>query len=525
MIKMVNKQEILIRSYRLGHSQRRISRDLGFSRRTVARYLAAYESFKCGFPELSDQESLGHFLQQAPIYASGTRPKRDLSAAMIAQLDAYMVSNTEKRSTGLHKQLMKKVDMHEGLLSEGYSIGYTTVCNYVRGKEIQAREAYIRQDYEAGVSCEFDWAEVKLTIGGQSYRLMLALFSPCYSNYRWAKLYWRQDSVSFQSAHVHFFRATGGVYQELIYDNMRVAVRKFVGAHEREPTQGLLELSGHYQFSYRFCNVGKGNEKGHVERAVEYIRRKTFCQRDTFESLLAAQTHLDAVCAGLNNRPLKGRNASPGELLAHEQNQLYDLVSDFSAGEWLSLRINTYSCFCCGQNHYSVPDHLVGKMVDIRLCATELKVYYEGEKLCVHQRAGGQHSWNICLDHFLQTLLRKPGALAGSVALKSAPEAVKAIFERHFIDRPKVFVELLAYQRKEELSWEALESAIEACLESCPHQAPALDKIKYFCLTQKAPETFPPLLADPLPSEAQQAILEAAEAQLEELNALLSLSH
>lgn len=521
---MVNKQEILIRHYRQGHSQRRICRELRISRPTVRRYLIDYKGFKASGVYGSEQASLGAFLQQSPRYDLGVREKRTLSAEMIKQLDAYLSANAEKRASGLYKQLMKKVDMHEGLLSLGYQIGYTTVCNYVRGQASHIREAFIRQHYEAGISCEFDWAEAKLEIGGKGYRLMLALFSPCYSNYRWAKLYWRQDSSSFQSAHVHFFRSVGGVYQELIYDNMRVAVRKFVGAHEREPTVGLLELSGHYQFGYRFCNVGKGNEKGHVERAVEYIRRKAFCQESQFESLAAAQAHLDKVCAGLNTRPLQGRDASPGELLGHEKPRLYALGGDFSVGEWLSLRVNKYSCFCCGQNHYSVPDHLVGKMVDVRLSATELQVYYEGNKLCLHQRAGGQHGWHIELEHFLPTLKRKPGALSSSLALRSAPASVKDIFEAHFKDRPKVFVELLSYQRESNLSWEALESAIACCLESCPHQAPELDKIKHFCLGEKMPEeSLRPVLSLDI-DEEQQAILAASKAQLEAVNRLFSPS-
>lgn len=522
---MVDKQEILIRSQRLGHSQRRISRELGFSRRTVARYLASYESFRLLHPGLSAQEALGYFLQQAPRYDSRNRQKRDLSDSMMRQLDGYISSNLEKRSNGLHKQQMKKVDMHEGLLAAGHKIGYTTVCNYVRSQERHVREAYIRQSYEAGISCEFDWAEVRLELAGQAYRLMLAVFTPCYSNYRWAKLYWRQDMQSFQSAHVHFFRAVGGVYQELVYDNMRVAVRKFVGPHEREPTDGLLELSGHYHFGFRFCNIGKGNEKGHVERSVEYIRRKAFCRADKFDSLAAAQAHLEAVCDKLNALLLKGLDSSASGLLVQEQKCLYGPGGDFLAGEWLSFRVNKYSCFCCGQNHYSVPDHLVGKMVDVRLCATELQVYYEGEALCVHPRAGGQHGWYISLAHFLPTLLRKPGALAGSVALKSASEAVKATFECHFADRPKVFVELLSYQRKEKLSWLAIDSAIAMCLESCPHQAPELDKIKHFCQAQNKPQSSPIPQPEARPSVAQQAITAAAEAQLDEVNELMAFSH
>ncbi len=57
---------------------------------------------------------------------------------------------------------------------------------------------------------------------------------------------------------------------------MRVSVSKFVGTYETEPTRALLDLRGYYQFSHRFCNAYRGNEKGHVERSVEYIRRKTF---------------------------------------------------------------------------------------------------------------------------------------------------------------------------------------------------------------------------------------------------------
>lgn len=55
---------------------------------------------------------------------------------------------------------------------------------------------------------------------------------------------------------------------------MKVAVKRFVGRQEKEPTEALLKLSTYYGFAFRFCN---GNEKGHVERSVEYIRRKAFC--------------------------------------------------------------------------------------------------------------------------------------------------------------------------------------------------------------------------------------------------------
>ena len=35
----------------------------------------------------------------------------------------------------------------------------------------------------------------------------------------------------------------GGVYQEMVYDNARVMVARFVGHSEKEPTEALLKLS------------------------------------------------------------------------------------------------------------------------------------------------------------------------------------------------------------------------------------------------------------------------------------------
>jgi len=58
----------------------------------------------------------------------------------------------------------------------------------------------------------------------------------------------------------------------------------------------------YYQFAFRFCNVRKGNEKGHVERSVEYIRRKAFSVLDEFEDLPSANTHLLKIVRGLNEK-------------------------------------------------------------------------------------------------------------------------------------------------------------------------------------------------------------------------------
>src|SRR5680860_486200 len=266
MISMYTKQEIIIKSHREGKSQRTIAGELQISRKTVRKYLVDYESHLRG--SLDEKASLTSYLSKPVVYQSGPRGKLRLTRELQTAIDKLLEENKHKLRHGLRKQVIKKIDILETLHGKGYQIGYTTVCNYIRVQEgkVSNKEAFIRQEYQPGTSCEFDWGEIKLTISGQLERLNLAVFTSAYSNYRYASIYQRQDTLAFLESHVSFFSHTGGIYHEMVYDNMRVAVAKFVGPHEKEPTQALLQLKGHYQFAHRFCNAYRGNEKGHVER-------------------------------------------------------------------------------------------------------------------------------------------------------------------------------------------------------------------------------------------------------------------
>ena len=286
MISMSQKQEVILRYFREGQSKKGIARDLCLAPKTVRKYIREHAAHRQALSEAEGSvvEQLVERLTEAPKYDSSGRIKKRLTNEVCQKIDAHLEQNRVKRSSGRHKQVLKKIDIHECLLKAGHQIGYTTVCNYIRGAEHRRQEAYIRQVYEPGHTCEFDWGEVKLFIGGELRTFQLAVFTSAMSNYRWARLFDRQDRASFQQAHAEFFWHLRGVYYEMVYDNTRVVIRRFVGRQEKEPTEGLLRLSMYYQFSFRFCNVMRGNEKEHVERSVEYIRRKAFGLRDEFDS-------------------------------------------------------------------------------------------------------------------------------------------------------------------------------------------------------------------------------------------------
>lgn len=473
---MYTKQEIILKSHREGKSQRAISRELGINRKTVKKYITEYEaSLQSGSPP---EEVITKCLSNPPTYHREKREKLKLTVEVQQAIDELLAANEEKKLQGFRKQLLKKCDIHALLQEQGIDIGYTTVCNYIKERQnkIATKEAYIRQEYVPGAVCEFDWGEIKLYIGGKLTRFQLAVFTTAYSNYRFAEIYQRQDTLAFMESHVSFFEHLQGVYKEMVYDNMRVAVSKFIGPREKEPTQALLQLRGHYQFSHRFCNSYRGNEKGHVERSVEYIRRKSFGVKCHFTDVEEATAWLHTKIAVLNNTRQKLTGKTANELLADERAALLPLPTRLLCSDQIQLRVDKYATVSYKTNRYSVPDNLVGEFVQVKIMSHELWFYHNDRKVAIHRRSYHRHEWIIKIDHYLDTFKRKPGALAGSMALASSGY-LKELYETHFMGEPRNFIDLLDYCQHHTITDEKLEQAVKQLTRS-PVKQLTTEKIK-----------------------------------------------
>jgi transposase len=461
---MYTKQEIIIRYYREGKSQRQIARDLHLSRKTIKRYIEGYEETVRTNKDFREAQSI--YLTTPPAYKNYPRSKLKLTREVEGIIDELLSLNAQKKSQGLRKQMLKKKDILEELHRQGQSVGYTTVCNYIRMKESShsRKESYIRQIYSPGDICEFDWGEIKLHIGDCQMRLHLAVFTSAYSNYRYGFIYNRQDTLSFMDSHVRFFDEVGGVFHQMVYDNMRVAVAQFIGPHEKEPTVSLLQLRGHYGFSHRFCNAYRGNEKGHVERSVEYVRRKAFGLKDRFTDIEEAETWLFKVLNKINGEKQTGTGKTALEMFTEEKSVLGILPpSRLVCSEQIQLRVDKYATVSYRTNRYSVPDDMVGKFVEVSVASDRLEIYYQSGRIAGHNRSFAKHDWVIDITHYLSTFKKKPGALPDSVALASNVY-LKNLYFQHFRNEPRNFIDLLVYCRHSKISEEKLEESVQRIL-------------------------------------------------------------
>lgn len=495
MIKMLEKQKIIHMYIAGGKSLREISRELGVSRQAVTKIVREYENAL-----LSDnsEEAVEAVLTTRPQYHSGPRRCPVVTHEVRKIVSECLKENERRRYGGMRKQRMSIHDIRRVLERKGFKVSYSSVSRCVRElrqePERRRMEAYIKQWYEPGRECEFDWGEVCLVIGGRQRKLYMAVFTLCHSNGRWAYLFRRQDTLAFMESHRNFFSDIGGVPGTMVYDNMRVAVKGFVGG--KEPTSALLRMADFYGFSYRFCNARAGWEKGHVEKSVGYVRSRAFDLDISFGDFTAAQNHLADVCAGLNTEEASPSTSGKAEALAEDLGALSPSPGQMGCFEMRECTVDKLSTVCINGSHYSVPDRLVGLKVSVRLYSMRITVYHGGEKVAELERSWEKGRWLLDIDHYLDTLERKPGAIGGSCALRQMPKEMKELYDRHFRDCGKEFVSLLKFSSQNGFRHDDILSACKELRRRGVRRLSA-DQVRVMMQTGAAPEEVRPELPDP----------------------------
>jgi hypothetical protein len=95
----------------------------------------------------------------------------------------------------------------------------------------------------------------------------------------------------------------------------------------------------------------------------------------------------------------------------------------FDPARLLQARVDNRARVCVRQNYYSVPARYAGRRVAVRLSAMTVQVLDGPRVVAAHERAAGKYCEVLTLDHYLDVLKYKPGALPGATALAQARAA------------------------------------------------------------------------------------------------------
>jgi transposase len=286
---------------------------------------------------------------------------------------------------------LRSTRIYQMVNARGFPGSVKQVRRYVRTVRPAARaEAFLRLETLPGEQGQVDWGNFgKIKVGNAQRALSCFVLVLSFSRAMYARFALDQTLESFLRGHVEAFGALGGVPRSLLYDNLKSVVLERVGDHIRFHPR-VLELAGHYHFAPKPCAPYRGNEKGKVERQIQYLRHSFFAAR-RFRSLddLNAQLQrwIDEV-AHVRKIRANAAGHSVREALEAERKNLLplpehpfecDVVRSAASGKTPYLRFDG--------NDYSIPHTLVRKPLTLVASENVVRILDGAIEVARHPRS------------------------------------------------------------------------------------------------------------------------------------------
>lgn len=341
-----------------------------------------------------------------------------------ATIDGWLEADREaprKQRHTARRVWQRLVDEHQA------QVGESTVRRYVA--EVRRRQpavlvaVKVPQWHPLGAEAEVDFGQLAFWLDGVLTDGWMFVFRLSASGKGFHRVYLNQAQQAFLDGHVRALEHVGGVPGRIRYDNLKPAVARVLRGRDRAEAERFIALRSHYGFDSFFCQPGPegAHEKGGVEGEVGRFRRRHLVPVPRVGSLVELNELVAAGDAADDRRRIDGRAITVGDHFALEALTLQPLpVEPFDTTLLLTPRVDAKSRVCVRQCFYSVPVRYVGRRVEVRLSADSVEVLDGSRSVAAHARLVAKGSESLVLDHYLEVLRLKPGALPGATALARA---------------------------------------------------------------------------------------------------------
>lgn len=303
-----------------------------------------------------------------------------------------------------------------------HEISESQVRRYVRMRKrelgLAGTEVFVPQSYSFGQEAQVDWYEATVKLSGEAQTLYLFTMRSMASGDAYHRAYTHATQQALLEGHEKAFEYFGGVFHTLRYDNMSSLVKKVLRGYRRIETDRIIAFRSHWGFTSQYCNPASGNEKGGVEGEVGRFRRNELVPVPEAVNLQAFNERLAASCVSNLDRTISGRSLTVGQGSEQERPYLLPL-----AEQGFALREVLYPLIVDGRgrvrvktNWYSAPLS-PGFRVTAVVGPEVVEIWHNNKRAAEHARCYGRGHERLDLEHYLDVLERKPGAMAGSTPL------------------------------------------------------------------------------------------------------------
>ena len=391
----VSTQQSIIALIARGWSQRRIARELGLNRETVARYVKLAAANPATNPALGSGESgeskpannlalgsdSGPPAKPATNLAHGPRPG---PPSLCAPFEAHIKTALE---AGLSAQRI-----YQDLVREhGFGGAYGSVKRFVRSR-IQTHELpFRRMECAPGDELQIDFGSGAWIKEDDRRRRRPHLFRAVLSHSRkgYSEVVWRQNTESVIRCLENAFRQFNGVTATLVVDNMKAAVLQ-PDWFDPELNPKLRAFCEHYGTTLLPTKPAMPRHKGKIEAGVKYAQANALRGR-VFPSLAAQNLFLADWERTVADTRLHGTiRQQVGTFFTQvEQAKLRPLPpSLFPCFEEAPRTVHRDGYVAYQRAYYSVPPEYVGCDVWVRAETRLVRLYSQRfAPIAVHVRA------------------------------------------------------------------------------------------------------------------------------------------
>jgi transposase len=388
MIAVEKKEQIRRAFYIEGKSIRQIQRETGCHRKTIRKALEDSAVPKYSRPESRSSPVLG--------------PVKPI-------IDRWLSEDRDRPP----KQRHTAKRIYERLTTEyGFGGAESTVRRYVGQRRKQTRaQVFIPLSYAPGQTAQVDFGQAQVIIAGEQLTGHLFCMRLGYSKQPFVTALPSQAQEAFFEGHVRAFDFLGGVPRNLVYDNLKAAVKRILEGRNREEQTTFIAFRSHYLFESQFCTPRQAHEKGLVEGLVGYARRNWLVPIPEYATWDALNAYLLEKCRAEGRRRLRGMEVTIGEALIQEQAHLLPLPSRSCPCCTLRpARANGFGLVTFQTNRYSVPADHAHEALWLRAFVDRVEVSNGRQTLATHPRCYKREQDVLDPLHYLPLLEQRPGA-------------------------------------------------------------------------------------------------------------------
>jgi len=391
---MLKMEEIArIKKYRSqGKSKRAICRETGHAWDTVTKYI--------------EQKDFN-------IYPKKRKPRKTKLDGYRKIIDKWLLEDQDMprkqrhTATRVHARLQEKY-------GDDFAASYRTVAYYV--KEARARidqeskACFLDLDHKPG-EAQVDFGQANFLEKNKKIKGHYLVMSFPYSNAEYCQVFKGENQECFLEGMKRIFERIGRVPKEIWFDNLSAAVTIKKG--QRKMTDRFKRFMLHYGFEAHFCNVNKGNEKGHVENKVGYVRRNLFVPLPEFKDIDEYNGKLLDQCEEHMKEEHYKKEVEIKQLFQTdlEHMKLINAVP-FDTSKTINISTDNYGYFKLSDKTYSTGGYYKKSELLARVSHDQVLVLNQDYDIIVeHPRLYGDQQESILWQPYLKLIAKRPNAL------------------------------------------------------------------------------------------------------------------